>query len=61
MESGAAGVRAVLVDIKTGVVKRSANLAYIVSGSFRELKVSKLAEIVPSPGCDGCLKHNCSS
>lgn len=66
MESGAAGVYAGLVDIKMGVVKRSANLAYIVSGSFREVKVSKLAEVFPSPGGDvslwhGCLKHYCNS
>lgn len=66
MVSGAAGVRAGLADIKMGVVKRSAKLAYIVSASFREVKVSKLAEVFPSPGGDvslwhGCLKHNCNS
>lgn len=61
MESCAAGVHAVLVDITMGVAKRPANLAYIVSVSFREVKVSKLAEVFPSPVGDGCLKHNCNS
>lgn len=66
MESGAAGVHAGLVNMKMGVVKRSANLAYVVSVSFGEVKVSKFAEEFPSPGGDvslwhGCLKHNCNS
>lgn len=49
MESDAVGVRAGLVDIKMAVVKRSANLAYIVSGSFREVKVSKACRSIPLP------------